>query len=164
MPLDHMEKYVRKWLLFSILWGFGGSLSLNDRTTLGESMKSMCDIVMPKNNTPLLDVEVDVSNGEWRLWKESVPQLDIEIHKVTSTDVVINTVDTVRHTEVLAAWLAEHRPLILCGPPGSGKTMTLTSTLQSLPNLDLAPLNFSSGTNPGILYNNTKFIYIYIYA
>jgi dynein heavy chain 1 len=32
--------------------------------------------------------------------------------------------------EVLKAWLSERKPLILCGPPGSGKTMTLEDTLR----------------------------------
>lgn len=56
-----------------------------------------------------------------------------------------------RHVEVLKAWLASHKPLILCGPPGSGKTMTLTSTLQAMPNLVLASLNFSSSTDPNLI-------------
>lgn len=52
---------------------------------------------------------------------------------------------------MLKAWLASHKPLILCGPPGSGKTMTLTSTLQAMPNLVLASLNFSSSTDPNLI-------------
>ena len=35
---------------------------------------------------------------------------------------------------------------VLCGPPGSGKTMTLTATLQNMPDIELVPLNFSSAT------------------
>ena len=32
----------------------------------------------------------------------------------------IDTVDTARHTDIIHSWLADHKPLILCGPPGSG--------------------------------------------
>ena len=77
--------------------------------------------------------------------------MEIESHKVLSADVVIPTVDTVRHTEVLRGWLSAHKPVILCGPPGSGKTMTLTSVLQSMPNFELASLNFSSATTPDLI-------------
>lgn len=80
---------------------------------------------MPSGDEPLLDYGVVLEGAEWRSWQERVPRLDIETHQVGSPDVVIATVDTVRHEEVLRGWLAEHRPLILCGPPGSGKTMTL---------------------------------------
>lgn len=132
-------------------------------------------------------MRVQVEDGEWVEWAAQVPRLDMETHRVTASDVVVPTTDTLRHVEVrqglpwggvgqgsetqglfctfnedlqppwssscpyeplepmlksacvpyvgdvaqvLRAWLASHRPLILCGPPGSGKTMTLTSTLQ----------------------------------
>jgi dynein heavy chain 1 len=57
----------------------------------------------------------------------------------------------VRHEEVLYSWLAEHKPLILCGPPGSGKTMTLFSALRKLPDLEVVGLNFSSATTPELI-------------
>ena len=40
---------------------------------------------------------------------------------------------------------------VLCGPPGSGKTMTLFSALRSLPDMDVVGLNFSSATTPELL-------------
>ncbi|CAM9166136.1 unnamed protein product, partial [Hapterophycus canaliculatus] len=95
--------------------------------------------------------QVRVEDGEWVAWSDSVPKTQLEPHRIVSSDVVITTTDTVRHVEVLKAWLASHKPLILCGPPGSGKTMTLTSTLQAMPNLVLASLNFSSSTDPNLI-------------
>jgi dynein heavy chain 1 len=59
--------------------------------------------------------------------------------------------DTVRHEEVLYSWLSEHKPLILCGPPGSGKTMTLFSALRKPPDMDVVGLNFSSATIPELI-------------
>ena len=41
--------------------------------------------------------------------------------------------------------------IVLCGPPGSGKTMTLTSVLQSVQGVVLTNLNFSSRTTPEII-------------
>jgi len=46
------------------------------------------------------------------------------------TSTVIPTMDTVRHESLLNTWLNERKPLVLCGPPGSGKTMTLLSALR----------------------------------
>ena len=39
----------------------------------------------------------------------------------------------------------------MCGPPGSGKTMTLFSALRALPDMEVVGLNFSSATTPELL-------------
>lgn len=76
--------------------------------------------------------------GEWVLWQSKVPQIEVETHKVAAPDVVVPTVDTVRHEALLYTWLAEHKPMVLCGPPGSGKTMTLFSALRALPDMEVS--------------------------
>ena len=67
-----------------------------------------------------------------------MPQIEVETHKVAAPDVVVPTVDTVRHEALLYTWLAEHKPMVLCGPPGSGKTMTLFSALRALPDMEVS--------------------------
>ena len=89
--------------------------------------------------------------GEWVPWSNKVPQIEIETHKVASPDVVVPTLDTVRHESLLYTWLADHKPLVLCGPPGSGKTMTLFSALRALPDMEVVGLNFSSATTPELI-------------
>ena len=90
-------------------------------------------------------------SGDWVPWSAKVPQVEVETHKVASPDVVVPTLDTVRHESLLYTWLAEHKPMVLCGPPGSGKTMTLFSALRSLPDMEVVGLNFSSATTPELL-------------
>lgn len=153
MEFEHMSKFLSRWTLFSILWGFGGSLDTNNREKLSSLLCNLTTTPLPNdiNSTSLWAFQVKLSSGDWVEWKESVPRLDIEPHKVMDTDVVISTLDTLRHVEVLKAWLDDHRPIILCGPPGSGKTMSLNSVLNSMPNFELASLNFSSATTPDLI-------------
>jgi dynein heavy chain 1, cytosolic len=63
----------------------------------------------------LLDYRVRVENGEYERWSDSVPRMEIESHRVAATDVVITTTDTVRHSDVLSAFLGRRLPLVLCG-------------------------------------------------
>lgn len=88
------------------------------------------------NMSFLCIVQVSIT-GEWQSWQGKVPQIEVETHKVASPDVVVPTLDTVRHEALLYTWLAEHKPLVLCGPPGSGKTMTLFSALRALPDMEV---------------------------
>lgn len=50
-------------------------------------------------------------HGDWVPWSSRVPQIEVETHKVASPDVVVPTLDTVRHETLLYTWLAEHKPL-----------------------------------------------------
>ena len=151
MTGDHLEKYSKRWLLHSMLWAFSGSATWSVRTTFSSLLLRLSGITLPDISLSLADYRVKVDDGEYELWSLSVPRMEIESHKVVSSDVVITTTDTIRHSDVLDAWLSSRMPLVLCGPPGSGKTMTLTSVLQSMQGVVLASLNFSSRTTPEII-------------
>lgn len=56
--------------------------------------------------------------GEWESWLLKVPSIELEPSKVDASDLVIPTIDTIRHETLLYTWLNEHKPLLLCGPPG----------------------------------------------
>lgn len=152
MQSEQLEKLVQKSLVYSILWSFAGDAKLKVRTDLGDFIRSVTTIPLPAStsNLSIIDYEVSIT-GEWILWQNRVPQIEVETHKVAHPDVVVPTIDTVRHESLLNTWLAEHKPIVLCGPPGSGKTMTLFSSLRSLPDMEVVGLNFSSATTPELL-------------
>ncbi|XP_022824429.1 dynein heavy chain, cytoplasmic isoform X2 [Spodoptera litura] len=149
---EQLEAYVPKWLVYSLLWSFAGDAKLKDRNELGDFIRSASTMQLPNcgANQHIIDFEVAIT-GEWVPWSAKVPQIEVETHKVAAPDVVVPTLDTVRHEALLYTWLAEHKPLVLCGPPGSGKTMTLFSALRALPDMEVVGLNFSSATTPELL-------------
>lgn len=138
-PLSNemMGKFICKHMVWSLLWGFGGSLSLDNREVLGNYLSTFSTLDLPGGAEPLIDWEVKVEDASWSLYKSRVPQIEIETHKVPASDVLITTVDTIRHEQLLYSWLASRRPVVLCGPPGSGKTMTMMATMRALPEAEL---------------------------
>jgi len=98
-----------------------------------------------------IDYEVRIDDGSFHPWNAKVPKIDLDFNKVTDADLIIPTVDTLRHEFVLGSWMSEHRAFLICGPPGSGKTMTLMTTLKSLPNCEMIFINFSSNTLPNMI-------------
>ncbi|XP_055383630.1 dynein heavy chain, cytoplasmic isoform X2 [Condylostylus longicornis] len=148
---EQMEQYIPKALIYSLLWSFAGDAKLKVRSDLGDFIRSATTVQLPGTiGVPIIDFEVNMS-GEWVPWSNKVPVIEVETHKVAAPDVVVPTLDTVRHESLLYTWLAEHKPLVLCGPPGSGKTMTLFSALRALPDMEVVGLNFSSATTPELL-------------
>lgn len=156
-PLDEevMRNYIIKWCIIGFNWGLAGDLKLGDRDRFWKDLSQSVtfDVEMPPigENLTLIDYEVKLEDGSWNLWKNKVPYLDLEPERVTDADLIITTVDTLRHQEILCSWLSEHRPFLLCGPPGSGKTMTLMSTLKGLPDFEMIFINFSSSTTPELI-------------
>ena len=153
LSAEQIEQYVTKRLLVSIIWAFSGDAKLDLRADLGHFLSQRTGIDLPPllSGASLIDFDVHIASGEWAAWAAKVPQIEIEPHTVTASDVVVPTMDTVRHEEVLYSWLSEHKPLMLCGPPGSGKTMTLFSALRKLPDMEVVGLNFSSATTPELI-------------
>ncbi|XP_040576126.1 dynein heavy chain, cytoplasmic [Lepeophtheirus salmonis] len=151
MQSDQLERYIPKSLIYSLIWSFTGDSKLKVRIEFCEFIRSATTVPLPPNaSSPIIDFDVNIS-GEWVPWASKVPQIEVETHKVASPDVVVPTLDTVRHEELLNTWLADHKPIVLCGPPGSGKTMTLFSALRALPDMEVVGLNFSSATSPELL-------------
>ncbi|CAG8978577.1 hypothetical protein HYALB_00010542 [Hymenoscyphus albidus] len=154
-PLDseQVESFIAKKLLLALVWSLTGDCPLGDRKAFGDCLAGLATFGSPimGDNSALIDFDVTLPKGEWISWQNQVPTIEVNTHSITQTDVVIPTLDTVRHEDVLYSWLAEHKPLLLCGPPGSGKTMTLFSALRKLPNMEVVGLNFSSATTPDLL-------------
>ena len=101
-PLDSeiLVKYMQKWALFSLMWGISGSMTLYQRQLYGEKIAKFCPIDLPPvgpGQESLIDFEVKLEDGSWQTWKKKVPQIEIDPMKVTDADLIITTVDTLRH-------------------------------------------------------------------
>ena len=117
------EQYLSKYLVYSVLWAFGGSLSLKHRLRFSAELLNLVPPSIPLPDTSraaLIDFEVRIDGGDWSPYEERVDAVELESRQVVRADVVIDTVDTARHTDVINSWITDRRPLILCGPPGSG--------------------------------------------
>lgn len=150
---DQIEAFISKKLLLALTWAFVGDCPLTERKTFGEYICGLTTVDLPLlgEASSIIDYDVSLPNAEWTPWRSQVPSIDVNTHSIVQTDVVIPTLDTVRHEDILYSWLAEHKPLVLCGPPGSGKTMTLFAALRKLPDMETVGLNFSSATTPELL-------------
>ena len=154
-PLDagQIESFISKKMLLALVWALVGDCPTKERRAFGEYVANLTTLETPllRESSSLIDYDVSLPGAEWTPWQSQVPSIEVNTHSVTQTDMVIPTLDTVRHEDILYSWLAEHKPLVLCGPPGSGKTMTLFSALRKLPSMEVVGLNFSSATAPDLL-------------
>ena len=150
---DQVEVYVSKRVLVALVWSFAGDCPLSTRQDFGAKVAALTSVDLPDiaTNASLIDYQVSLPESSWVPWQTQVPNIEVNTHSIAQENTVIPTLDTVRHEDILYSWLAEHKPLILCGPPGAGKTMTLFNALRKLPDMTVVGLNFSSATTPDLL-------------
>ncbi|ANB15356.1 dynein heavy chain [Sugiyamaella lignohabitans] len=154
-----IDGYILRTILSSLLWSFSGDSSLEDRKKYGKYLLQLAPFVNSSPADPfdsLLDFDVSADNGQWIPWVNRVPQVELESQAVVSTDAVVPTIDTQRHQDLIYRLLQDHKPVLLCGPPGSGKTMTLFSALRQSRNMDVMGLNFSKSTTPTLLIKSLE--------
>jgi dynein heavy chain 1, cytosolic len=101
MAGEHMEKFAKRWLLHSLLWSFCGSASWSIRKKFSDMLVRTSGVLIPGEGSALYDYRVRIEDGEYELWSDSVPKMEIESHRAAASDVVITTTDTVRHSDVL---------------------------------------------------------------
>ena len=152
---DVLQCIMSRRMLIDLIWSFAGDSPQYARAAFGVSLQEWSDVDPPKGyiDQHLPDYDIDLALGSWTPWQDRVPSVEVETHAIMSTDNVIPTMDTLRHEALLYGWLREQKSLILCGPPGSGKTMTLLSALRRLPGYDVVALNFSSATTTDLILN-----------
>ncbi|AAS51484.1 ACR258Wp [Eremothecium gossypii ATCC 10895] len=141
-------RYMSKRLALVLIWAFVGGSDLETREKFSETICELLGISdIPTGSKFLLDYDVSVATQDWVPVSAEVPKTSLESHEVLIPDLIIPTVDTVRHETLLFDLLNADRPLILCGPPGSGKTMTLYNTLKRSDRFNIIGINFSKDTS-----------------
>lgn len=100
MDSDHLQNYMSKWVLFCLMWGVAGSMNLAERQKFGDQISGFCPIDLPVKSATavsLLDFEVKIEDGSWVAWNKKVQLVEIDHQKVSDADLIITTVDTLRH-------------------------------------------------------------------
>jgi dynein heavy chain 1 len=88
-------------MVFAIVWGLGGSLKLADRITFVDFIQTLPEAKGLDGSA--LDYHVDVKTASWIPWQESVPSIEVPAKDI-GTDVIVPTIDTVRHVDVLRTY------------------------------------------------------------
>ncbi|WFD21602.1 hypothetical protein MEQU1_000257 [Malassezia equina] len=148
-PAD-VHVYAQRVFVLSLVWALAGDASEEGRVALSDTVRMHYTGDLPGTlGESLLHYDVDAAPGApWQTWATRVTPIEVDARALTTGDVVVPTIDTVRHEGVLHALLRDTRPVVLCGPPGSGKTMVLLAALRRLPDVDVVTLNLSSQTAP----------------
>ena len=122
LSLEKLDIFaVRSFFIF-LAWSLGSSADHDCRKLIASFISKSMASNEGIDLSSVFDFDVSIDSGDWISWHSLVPFVDIDSHKVSKhNDIVVPTIDTLRHEKIIYSWLKERKSLILVGPPGSGK-------------------------------------------
>ncbi|QLQ78573.1 hypothetical protein HG537_0A08200 [Torulaspora globosa] len=84
---------------------------------------------------------------EYTSFNDLLQELKEERYTITKANTIVPTVETLRYEKCISDMLKVGRPIILCGPPGSGKTMLINNIVLREKNFQLVSMNLSKDTS-----------------
>ncbi|RDW42381.1 dynein heavy chain, N-terminal region 1-domain-containing protein [Yarrowia lipolytica] len=154
---DQVNAYLTRRLVLALIWSFSGDSRDMERHNFSKFLFEkvfMGVSALSSVNYAELCVEETLNHevsfeGAWTRYK--VADTALPTHAITNPNTIIPTTDTVKHEHIIYGLLSSHKPVLLCGPPGSGKTMTLFGALRRSDRFDMVALNFSKTSDPGLV-------------
>lgn len=154
---ETFEKFLYVKIYQMLIYAFVGDTSPDEQVAIREffsdllkSLGSFVDEFSPEDlelSTETLDV-IELSS--------LVPKMAIEAHEVMKPNIIIPTLETIRHESLVFDLLNAGQAIILTGPPGSGKTMILNNALQNSPKFEVVGMNFSKDTTVAHILRTLK--------
>lgn len=141
-----VDDFATKATILSLAWSFAGDVSNDDRSHFSEFLASKFPSARVPH--PVTEYRISLPQTDWEHWSLSVEFVELDPQQIFETNNIIPTIDTVIHENIIYGAIQSRVPMILCGPPGSGKTMSLLKALRRMPDVDLVTLNFSKDSSP----------------
>ncbi|KAJ3114591.1 Dynein heavy chain 10, axonemal [Phlyctochytrium bullatum] len=153
------EPVVEGIFVQAIIWSIGAALLEEDRTRFSDAIKKTSELPLvhtaaaisvgqlPGSDKSLYDYHFDTTELQWISWSHYVPSYEHN-RNVAFHEILVPTMDTIKHTYLLEKLVAIKRPVLFVGEVGTSKTVTVSNFLRQLPadkNL-LLNINFSSRT------------------
>ena len=151
-PVDDIKRYIKYCTYLCIGWGFAGDCTIADREIFVLQLKDSAfhNLKMPtemaNSHKSYMDYDISLPRCDLVAWENSIKEIELDPYDLNNPNLVVPTEDTAKHENLIYSFLQEHKTLLLCGPPGSGKTMTLLGALRRSPNLSVVMLNLSKDT------------------
>ena len=127
LELDIISTHVKHTFAISLLWSVASGLNEEYRKFLGFNLSNNFNILVKGCAVDLFDYYWSLEHQELISFESCIPKFYISRYNLQRHDAMIPTVDTIRNEKLISSWVHERHPVILCGPPGSGKVFSINA-------------------------------------
>ncbi|XP_064397591.1 dynein beta chain, ciliary-like isoform X3 [Halichondria panicea] len=134
-PPDTTKEIYEHYFVFAAVWAFGGSMfqdQLADyRVEFSKWWVSEFKAVKFPHQGTVFDYYLCGSTNKWNPWTEKLPIFELD-PEIPLQSVLVHTAETVRIRYFLDLLMGNHRPVMLVGGAGCGKTVLVNDKLNSM--------------------------------
>lgn len=163
---------LENFFLFSLVWSIGAAVDTKSRPKFDAFLRRVLNSDTPDpygslssslprmltTRVPAKDMLFDYVcvKNEWTRWQEQIPAEFKIPNDASFSEILVPTVDTVRYSYLLQVLLKHQKPVMFCGPTGTGKSVYIKDVLlNKLDSSVFTPIfvNFSAQTTAGQTQN-----------
>lgn len=135
LPPDCPKDWYEIYFVYSIIWGFGSTLFQDQiidwRNEFNKWWNNEFKTVRFPPGGNVFSYYVDPETKKFLPWTNLVPEFELDPDIPLQSNLV-NTGETTRLRYFMDILIANNSPVMLVGPPGSGKTILMNAKLNSL--------------------------------
>ncbi|XP_025195967.1 dynein heavy chain 2, axonemal [Melanaphis sacchari] len=131
LKADDYDHLIKLWFLFCVVWSICAVVNEDGRKKIDTFFREK-EVVFPISDT-VYHYYVDTKTAQFYHWdnflRDSswIYKTELPFYKI-----IVPTIDTVRYNYLVEAFLSKKRPVLLVGPVGTGKTLTVKKALEVL--------------------------------
>nr|XP_031838488.1 dynein heavy chain 7, axonemal-like [Nomia melanderi] len=149
-----MRAQVEGCFFFSCIWAMGGTLSVDSREWFSDLFRALMGREFPEEVRERFDISEHIKDppkpyvviipltglvfdykyvkedrGKWRPWLEDLQDLPPIPKDMPVNQVIVPTIETVRYVHLFKLLICHHKPLLVVGPTGTGKSVYIMDFL-----------------------------------
>jgi dynein heavy chain len=130
--LTNITKYTSELFWFSLIWSIGCTTDTDGRSLFDQFVRQQMRVAGLQFPTEglIYDYKFNTVVGEWQNWMDNRPPYNIP-PGCNFTDIVVPTIDNVRHTYLLEILLRTGYHFFCTGPTGTAKSVTINRYMMS---------------------------------
>eukprot|EP00698_Gefionella_okellyi_P011213 TRINITY_DN2949_c0_g2_i1.p1 TRINITY_DN2949_c0_g2~~TRINITY_DN2949_c0_g2_i1.p1 ORF type:complete len:3309 (-),score=891.59 TRINITY_DN2949_c0_g2_i1:55-9981(-) len=136
--MQQANRLLESMMAFAVVWSIGSCIENESRSAFDTFMRNLLKIadtavVFPSEKT-VFDYRLELPKDEFVLWDQGVAPLAIPHENMPFYDYIVPTAEHMRLQHLLTLLSSRCIPVLLHGPPASGKTLAVSRWLRDLPN------------------------------
>lgn len=144
---EHFSEFIEPYFFFALVWSVGATSDLDGRKKFDSWIRAAMKAGEATCEFPAEGIVYDYvyqpESKQWVNWMTIAPELDLNNRRDSQEAVIVPTMDTVRNSYLLDLLLRNNYHVLVTGPTGTGKSVTVQDKIMNGMPTSVTPISFN---------------------